>query len=154
MNVCGIHRAQVIITPELSRIKPPSQAFPLEHALADTSGMDLGLEEAGLPSHLPGAHHVALNEPAGETRYPRQWLTLHERVQEELIIKELVDAKKKAPMDSKDCPRPEWKRHGNRHGSFAQCVLCHLRIKWSPARSRWEPKPSRSSSLPEPSSSS
>ena len=60
--------AEVIMTSELSRIKPPSEAISSGHALSDTSGMDPGLEEAGLQPHLSGAHHVAINEPSGDSR--------------------------------------------------------------------------------------
>ena len=65
-------------------------------------------------------------------------------------------AKKEPMVNQSDCQHPEWRRYGNKSGSFSQCLLCHQVRKWNTSLEKWElaGKPSsRKSSLPVPSSS-
>ena len=86
----------------------------------------------------------------------RSWMTLWEREQNRLEEEKMLQTQKAPKQDVQDCSHPEWKRHGNRHGSYATCILCHMRVKWSPELDAWQSTGqvgSRKSSLPSPSSS-
>ena len=88
---------------------------------------------------------------------PRAWLTMADRQAQLEQDNNLLKLKKDPLQDPQHCSHPEWKRHGNRHGSYATCVLCHFKVKWNPAMKAWEPHAGASSSqkscLPLPSSS-
>lgn len=87
----------------------------------------------------------------------RSWLTLWESNMQRIKEQDTIMTKK-APMQTmRDCSHPEWKRHGNIHGSFATCLLCHMKAKWNTEQGAWQSiglAGSRRSSLPLPSSSS
>ena len=87
----------------------------------------------------------------------RDWLSLRETEHQRDVDKLMARMKREPIKTPADCTHPEWKRHGNKHGSYATCTLCHTRVKWSVDNQAWEASAgwssSQRSSLPLPSSS-
>ena len=86
----------------------------------------------------------------------RSWLSLRETVALRQEQEMLVQAMNQPHYHPSECTHPDWKRYGNRTGSYARCTLCHTRRRWDHQERVWVeigPVPSASSSLPQPSPS-
>ncbi|CAJ1354878.1 unnamed protein product [Effrenium voratum] len=69
----------------------------------------------------------------------RTWLTLAET---QADIKEHVDELSLAQKTTQKampgtCTHPKFKRYGNMHGSYSQCLRCGQRFKWNPEHGMW-----------------
>lgn len=84
---------------------------------------------------------------------PRSWLTEQQVIAREHRMEMAVRSR---PLPSL-CAHTEFRRYGNTHGRFSQCLQCLQRFRWLQDQQAWEPygnQPSPSSShLPPPSSS-
>ena len=86
----------------------------------------------------------------------RSWMTLREQFQLQQEQQALATSMKSPQYHPTECSHPEWKRYGNRTGSYARCTLCHTRRQWDHQGKQWVEiglAQSASSSLPLPSPS-
>ena len=83
---------------------------------------------------------------------PRSWLTAHETQE----LKEMQSRALAKPKPSKKtCTHPSFRRYGNAHGRFTECLRCEAKFRWMQEQEGWveySPKSSSSSALPMPSS--
>ena len=61
----------------------------------------------------------------------------------------------KPKPSKKTCTHPSFRRYGNAHGRFTECLRCEAKFRWMQDQEGWveySPKSSSSSALPMPSS--
>ena len=94
--------------------------------------MDASLAPCRSGTSQPGVDYTPLDVQHGEARLQTLQQGMGDAAREihQREADQQVARMKREPVNMpKECSHPEWKRHGNKYGSYATCTLCHTRVK-------------------------
>ncbi|CAK8991428.1 Integrase catalytic domain-containing protein, partial [Durusdinium trenchii] len=70
---------------------------------------------------------------------PRRWMTAWEleELKKDHAKDMALQTKTTPPQPMSTCTHPEFRRYGNKHGSYAQCKRCMAKFQWNPDEEGW-----------------